>query len=173
VTGTIRFWYWLRLLAVPLLIAAVASCDATHEFDDGTAVAGLTSQDDLEVGDLDCDSHTIELPDEAIIWRVTGDRDEPVALLWRGHRVETTPRVVPSSGLHLFAASEFVEGPLGLVSDLRTVGDEIELDVVLVSRGGAHMLMSTARAHPDGYLFGGQTGTFDELQRAHCAPTGT
>jgi hypothetical protein len=156
-----------------LLVLIAASCDATHPIGEGTVVAGVTSNDHLLVGELQCKSQTFVLPDEAVIWRVTGNRDEPLALLWRGRRGSTTPTVAPASGLELFSAYEFVEGPLGPVTDLRSVADDVELDVVLVLSGGADLVMSTARAHRDAYSFRGKIGSFDELQRSYCAPAGT
>ena len=163
---------WRRLLAISLLVFGMASCDTSYT--DGTVVAGLTSQDELLVGELHCDSQTMKVPEEAIIWRVTGNPNERLTLLWRGHRAKTTPLLVPSSGLNLFEAYEFVEGPLGPVTGLRSVANATELFVVLVSNGGGDILMSSARAHTGEYsTFRGQTGTFDELQRAHCAPSVT
>lgn len=150
-----------------LLILGSAACEVPG-LEDGSVVVGLDPDGRLVVGQLTCESDRMPARKAAIIWRVTGDRDDPLEKLWEG-RLRESATSLPSSNVDLFKTYEFVDGPLGDVDTIAGLDDQLDISVVLQFSGAAGLPLSQARAEPGAYFYNGESGSFAELQTAFCA----
>lgn len=160
-----------RVAIAALSMLAVVACESPG-LREGSVVAAVTTEDRVLVGELTCDGDRMPARERAIIWWSTGNRSDPLEKLWEG-RLKVSTASLPSSGVDLFSTYEYVAGPLGAVDSLAQITDGEEISVVLQFSGATGLSLSKARATPGAYFHKGVSGTFDELQRAFCAPSGT
>lgn len=105
--------------------------------------------------------------ESAFIWRLTGDPAKPQEKLWEG-RLATPASSLSSSDVDLFASYRYVDGPLGDVSSLDGLGDDVSLSVVLQFSGASGLSLGAARRAPGTYFFDGRSGSFAELETNYC-----
>jgi hypothetical protein len=156
-----------RAVFASLPILGAAACEAPG-LAEGSVVVGLDPDGRLVVGQLTCDSDRMPAREVAIIWRVTGDRDDPLEKLWEG-RLRESAASLPSSNVDLFKTYEFVDGPLGDVDTIAGLSDQLDLSVVLQFSGAAGLPLLQARSEPGAYFYHGDSGSFAQLQTAFCA----
>lgn len=130
-------------------------------------VSALTADGRVLVGQLSCEGTTMPARDEAFIWQRTGDPGHPLEKLWEG-RLASPASALPSSGVDLFATYRYVDGPLGNVTSLDGLGDDVSISVVLQFSGASGFTLGAARQAPGAYFFDGRSASFAELEERYC-----
>ena len=154
-----RGW-WIGLA----LVAWVSSgCQGARE---GITIAGLSVDGQLVAGIAACDQETFELPDEANIWLVTGDREDPLELLWRGS-LSTTSATAPAQGVDVFASYQYEAGSVQGLNDILSGYDGKSVIVTLVNFGGSILPVSEMEANRGSYMRNGWQ-KFEEIQLDAC-----
>ncbi len=150
-------------MVVALMACVMAGCQGARE---DVTVAGLDTDGRLVAGIAACDQETFELPDEAYIWLVTGDREDPLELLWRGS-LSATSAMASTRGVDVFASYRYEEGSVKGLNDILTGYDGQSVTVTLVNFGGSILPVSEMEANRGSYMRNGWQ-PFEDIQLDAC-----
>lgn len=153
------------LVAVVSLALAGSACRG--DFDEGDVTLAVSGDGRLMAGVFACGLSDAEPPPEAFLYRITGDRDQPQELLWRGTYVGG-PAAIPLSDIDVFALYATVEGPVLGGDDFSELDGSTVISLVLDGHGGHLAPLAELREQPGLYLSDGDAGTFGELREVFC-----